>query len=209
MKRFIACGKIGAFNSLVALVERLNIMARIPYANIDQAAAEYKALLSKRPALNLYRMLPHAGPAAVGFLQLGGALLGQNELDSTLREIAVLRVGLLSKSQYEVHQHRQVARKVGLADHKVAALELGADISVLDERERFVLEFTDQVFHHVKADGTMFKRAQNFFSERQLSELVLTIGFYMMVCRFLENFEVDLETPESINWDHVNWRAET
>jgi len=175
-------------------------MARIPYFDMDQAPAEYKELLGERPALNLYRMLPHAGPAAVGFLKLGGALLRKNELDATLREIAVLRVGLLSQASYEVHQHRRVARQVGLADDKVAALEIGADISVLDERERFVLEFTDQLFHHVKADDAMFKRAQAFFPARQLSELVLTIGFYMMVSRFLENFEVDIEAPGSVDW---------
>lgn len=175
-------------------------MARIPYFDMDQAPAEYKELLGERPALNLYRMLPHAGPAAVGFLKLGGALLRKNELDARLREIAVLRVGLLSKASYEVHQHRRVARQVGLADDKVAALEPGADTSALDERERFVLAFTDQVFHHVKADDAMFRRAQDLFPPRQISELVLTIGFYMMVSRFLENFEVDIEAPGSVDW---------
>ena len=206
MKRFIKYGRMVSFIFRRAPA-RPHIMARIPYANIDEAPPEYKALLGERPALNLYRMLPHAGPAAVGFLKLGGALLGQNELESTLREIAVLRVGLLSKAAYEVHQHRQVARKVGLSDDKVAALELGADTSALDERERFVLQFTDQVFHHIKTDDAMFDRAKNIFSKRQLSELVLTIGFYMMVCRFLENFEIDIETPGSINWDNVSYGA--
>ncbi len=31
-----------------------------------------------------------------------------------------------------------------------------------------------------------------------MAELVLTVGFYMMVCRFLENFEVDIEAPGTI-----------
>ena len=173
-------------------------MARIPYFDMNEVPAEYKALLGERPPLNLYRMLPHAGPAAVGFLKLGGALLRQNELESTLREIAVLRVGLLSKASYEVHQHRRVARHVGLIDDKVAALELGADTAALDERERFVLAFTDQLFHEVKASDEMFARAQSYFTPRQISELVLTIGFYMMVSRFLENFEVDIEAPGTV-----------
>ena len=41
----------------------------------------------------------------------------------------------------------------------------------------------------------MFDEARRRFSPRALSELVLTVGFYMMVCRFLENFEVDIEPP--------------
>ena len=173
-------------------------MARIPYFDMQQIAPEYKALLGERPPLNLYRMLPHAGPAAVGFLKLGGALLRDNELDSRLREIAILRVGLLSDAGYEVYQHQRIARKVGLSDAKVAALQPGADTAALDERERFVLAFTDQLFHEVKAGDEMFAKAQAYFSPRELSELVLTVGFYMMVCRFLENFEVDIEPPGTV-----------
>lgn len=169
-------------------------MARIPYFDMAQAPDSYKELLGDRPPLNLYRMLPHAGPAASGFLRLGGALLRRNELDLQLREIAILRVGVLSGAGYEVHQHKRVARSVGLAPEKIAALtEPDGNSSVFDERERFVLAFTDQLFHHVKADDAMFAQAQSHFNARQLSELVLTIGFYMMVSRFLENFEVDIE----------------
>lgn len=168
-------------------------MARIPYFDLADASDAYKELIGSRPPLNLYRMLPHAGPAAEGFLHLGGALLRRSQLDAKLREIAILRVGLLSGAAYEVHQHRRVARQVGLADDKVAALEIGAGQEALDERERFVVAFTDQLVRHVKADDAMFAQAQSHFPPRELSELVLTIGFYMMVSRFLENFGVDIE----------------
>ena len=170
-------------------------MARIPYFDLAHAPASYTELLGSRPALNLYRMLPHAGKAAEGFLRLGGALLRDNELDSRLREIAILRVGLLSGARYEVHQHRKIARKVGLADVKVAALDPGADSSALDELELQVLRFTDAVFHDVKAPDAMFEAMRARLTTKALAELVLTIGFYMMVCRFLENFEVDIEPP--------------
>jgi hypothetical protein len=41
----------------------------------------------------------------------------------------------------------------------------------------------------------MFDAMRARLSTKALAELVLTIGFYMMVCRFLENFEVDIEPP--------------
>ncbi len=169
-------------------------MARIPYFDLNQAPEEYRKLLGERPPLNIYRMLPHAGPAAVGFLKLGGALLRHNALDSCLREIAILRVGMLSDAGYEVYQHKRVARQVGLAEAKIAALtEPGGDLGVFDEQERFVIAFTDQLVRHVKAPDDMFAEAQRRFPVRELSELVLTIGYYMMVSRFLENFGVDIE----------------
>ena len=169
-------------------------MARTAYFDLAQAPAAYTELLGDRPPLNLYRMLPHAGPAAVGFLKLGGALLRRSELDPQLREIAILRVGMISGATYEVHQHKRLASRAGLAPDKIAALtEAGSGLDVFDERERFVIDFTDQVVHHVKVNDRMFAQAQSHFSERQLAELVLTIGFYMMVSRFLENYEVDIE----------------
>ena len=169
-------------------------MARTAYFDLAQAPPAYTELLGDRPPLNLYRMLPHAGPAAVGFLKLGGALLRRGELDPRLREIAILRVGMLSGASYEVHQHKRLARKAGLADDKIAALtEPGGHLGALDECERFVVDFTDRLVHHVKADDAMFARALTLFGERQRAELVLTIGFYMMVSRFLENYEVDIE----------------
>jgi 4-carboxymuconolactone decarboxylase len=173
-------------------------MARIPYFDMAKAPASYTQLLGKRPPLNLYRMLPHAGPAAEGFLKLGGALLRENELDSQLREMVILRVGILSNAGYEVHQHKRIARKVGLAEAKIAALEQGADISVFNQLELLVLRFTDQLFHHVKASDEMFREMQQHFSPRQIAEIVLTVGFYMMVSRFLENFEVDIEPSGTI-----------
>ena len=173
-------------------------MARVPYFDMTTAPASYTELLGKRPPLNLYRMLPHAGPAAEGFLKLGGALLRENKLDAQLREIAILRVGMLSRAGYEVHQHKRVAEGVGLSDAKIAALEPGADTSALNEMEQRVLRFTDQLFHHVKAPDEMFAEMQQHFDSRELSELVLTVGFYMMVSRFLENFEVDIEPPGTI-----------
>ena len=174
-------------------------MARIPYFDMTQASEQYQALLASRNPLNLYRMLPHAGEAASsGFLALGSALLRHNELDAQLREIAILRVGILSNASYEVHQHKRVAKNVGMRDATIAALEVGADTSVLTPDEKLVLEFTDVVFREVKAPDALFNQVAERFGHRQTAELVLTIGFYMLVSRFLENFEVDIEPAGTI-----------
>ena len=173
-------------------------MARIPYFDMDEVPDSYADLLKSRNPLNLYRMLPHAATAAPGFLKMGGALLRENEIDSQLREIVILRVGMLSGASYEVHQHKRVARSVGLSEEKIAAIEQGADAPVFSELERLILRFTDTVVHQVKAPDELFNSVLEHLNHRQMAELVLTIGFYMMVSRFLENFEVDIEAPEAI-----------
>src|SRR5258706_3059822 len=101
-------------------------MPRIPYFDLNKAPPAIAELLSSRPPLNIYRMLPHAVAAAPGFLKLGGALLRESELDAKLRELAILRVGVLSGATYEVHQHKRVARSVGLSNDNIEAVPDGA-----------------------------------------------------------------------------------
>jgi len=167
-------------------------VARIPYADPAVLPPELQAMVAHRP-LNIFRMLPHAATAAPGFLALGNALLAQGELDAGLRELVIVRVGLLSHAAYEVHQHKQIARRVGVTEGKIAALDEGPEAGAFDEKEKAVLRFTDAVVREVKAPEALFAAVATHLSHRELCELLLTIGFYMMVSRFLENLEVDIE----------------
>jgi 4-carboxymuconolactone decarboxylase len=171
---------------------------RIPYVDTDQLPESIKAALSRRPPLNLYRMLPNAGtPATEGFLALGSALLREGELDPQLRELAILRVGHLSRASYEVHQHERVADRVGLPQEKIEATSAGADAPVFDDRERTVLRYVDTLVHSVKASDEEFAAVRAQLGDRGICELTLTIGFYMLVSRFLENLEVEIEGEEA------------
>jgi alkylhydroperoxidase family enzyme len=91
-----------------------------------------------------------------------------------------------------------VARSVGVPHDKVAALSQGPDAPVFDETERLILRFTDAVVRDVKAPDELFNAVLAKLDHRRMTELVITIGFYMMVSRFLENFEVDIEPPGTI-----------
>lgn len=167
-------------------------MARIPYVEIANLPPEMQAMVANRP-LNIFKMLPHAKTAAPGFLALGNALLTQGELDAGLRELVIVRVGLLSHATYEVHQHKQLARRVGVAEAKITALDEGPEAAAFDAKEAAVLRFTDTVVREVKAPEALFAAVATHLTHRELCELLLTIGFYMMVSRFLENLEVDIE----------------
>src|SRR5437879_398122 len=98
-------------------------MPRIPYYDVDQATGKHAEFLGKlKPHLNIYRMLANSEYGAKGFVRMGNALLHRCELDPALRELAILRVGRLSRAAYEVFQHERIAREVGVTDDKIAAL---------------------------------------------------------------------------------------
>lgn len=171
-------------------------MARLPLIEREQLPADLAHLVSSRPPLNLYRILPWSVPTARGFLTLGRAILGEMSLDPQLRELAILRVGALSHAAYEVHQHRRVAASVGLSADKIAAALQERDAHCLTAFERELLQFVDAVVWQVKAPRHLYDAVAPKLGAAGICELLHTIGFYMLVSRFLENLEVDIEDTE-------------
>nr|WP_314624004.1 carboxymuconolactone decarboxylase family protein [uncultured Noviherbaspirillum sp.] len=175
-------------------------MARIPYFDLSQASPQLADLIKDRLPLNIYRMVAHGGNTAVGFLSLGSAILTKSDIEPTLRELVILRVGALCGSSYEVFQHRRVASKAGVSAEKIEAVladpKRPVDGAPFSELEQKVLQFTDAVVNDVKAPAPLFDDVSSRLPHQQLVELMMTIGFYMLVSRLLENLEVDIEeTP--------------
>ena len=81
-------------------------MARIPYFDPEKAEGRAKEVYKKLPPLNIFRMLGHSGEMLDGFIKLGNQILMFSELDPVLREIAIVRTGVLRGSTYEVYQHK-------------------------------------------------------------------------------------------------------
>lgn len=129
------------------------------------------------------------------FAKLGGGLLQDGTLDPRLREAAILRVGNLARAGYEVEKHTMIARAVGLADAEIAALQVGADPSPLDDAMRAVVALSDELFQGIRASDTALDTMRRYLDDRQLVELVVTIGFYGLVCRVLETLGIDPEAP--------------
>ena len=174
-------------------------MPRIPYYDVDQATGKHAEFLGKlKPHLNIYRMLANSENGFKGFVRMGNALLHRCELDPTLRELAIIRVGRLSRAAYEVFQHERIAGEVGVEEGKIAALrDATVEAPAFSDNDKAVLRFTDDVVRNVRASDKNLKAVQAFLSAGALVELTLTIGYYMMVCRLLETTGVEGEEGQA------------
>ena len=89
---------------------------------------------------------------------MGNALLYRCELDPVLRELAILRVGRLSRAAYEVFQHERIAREAGVTDDKIAALrDATIEAPAFSDNEKAVLRFADDVVRNVRASDKTLK----------------------------------------------------
>lgn len=168
-------------------------MARIPYIDPAEAPEDIAELLGRLPPMNVFRMLAHAGPEFRKFISFSDALLRKSSVDKWLLELAILRVGHRSGAPYEINQHEALARAVGGPDDKIAAIGRWPDDSPFTPEEELVLAFTDDVIDNVRASDATFVPLQKKLTPQGLVELTMAIGFYMMVSRLLNTFDVDIE----------------
>ena len=174
-------------------------MPRIPYYEVDKATGKHAEFLAKLGThMNIYKMLANSESGVKGFTRMGNALLYRCELDPVLREIAIIRVGRLSRAAYEVFQHERIGREAGVAEDKIAALrDATPEAPAFSDHEKAVLRFTDEVVRNVKASDKALKAVEAFLTPGAIVELTLTIGYYMMVCRFLETTGVEGEEGQA------------
>jgi alkylhydroperoxidase family enzyme len=172
-------------------------LARLPYADIDRAGPELRESFARLAApLNIFRMMAHAEGCFKPLTRLGGAMLGKLALDARLRELALLRTVRLEGGTYEWVQHVPVARKLGVSEAQLAALEAGdIDAPCFDARDRTLLRFTTEVVERVGASPESLAALRAHLGEREVVELVLMIGFYMMLARLTETTGVELDAP--------------
>jgi alkylhydroperoxidase family enzyme len=162
-----------------------------PAATTGKVADAFENLPTK---LNIFRMMAHAETCMVPQMRLGGSILGRQDLSHQYREMLILLVAQLEGGAYEWKQHVPIAEGVGVSKEQISALEceeLRAD--VFDEREHALLAFGRQVIENVRVDDATFTTMREHFSEREVVEAILAIGFYMTMARLTEATETELD----------------
>lgn len=172
-------------------------MPRIPYPDLDKVSPEAREMLGRLPApANIFNMMAHAQTCVKPVMKLGGTLLGKLELDPKLRELCLLHAVKLEGGEYEWVQHVPIARDLGCTEAQIAALEEDDDeAGCFDAREKAALRFTREVVVDVRASEASLAEARRHLSEREIVELILMSGFYIMLARLTESLGVETEAP--------------
>ncbi len=168
-------------------------MPRLKPLEVPEAPPKAAEALGKMAQLNVFKVMAHGDGLLPAFSRLGGHLLSRTKLDPHLREIAIIRVGVLNKASYEVHQHMRIGRDLGMREELLAGIHEGPQAPGLTDIERQVIAITDDVVANVRASDATYDPLAKVLSSQEMVELVITIGFYMMVCRYLETFDVEIE----------------
>ncbi|MBT3369314.1 MAG: carboxymuconolactone decarboxylase family protein [Rhodospirillaceae bacterium] len=168
-------------------------MARIPYLDVDDLAEDDKELL-KRP-INLHRALVNSPGAARNFGHVGSYIRFGSKLDPRLRELAILQVGYLARSDYEYSHHIKIGRDFGVSDDDIRDMitETEGRNSGLPALDRAVLRAAREMTEEMKISDITFAKLESHLSSELLVDLTMVIAFYNAVVRMLGTLEIDVE----------------
>lgn len=172
-------------------------MALIPYPDLEKISPEAKDMLGRLPApANIFNMMAHAETCLKPVMKLGGTLLGKLELDARLRELCLLQAVKIAGGEYEWLQHVPIARDLGASAAQIDALEKGRDHDAsFDPTEQAALVFTRELVANGKASPAALAALRVHLSDREVVELILMAGFYVMLARLTETLGVENEAP--------------
>ena len=168
-------------------------MARLPYIDADQLPPEQRDLL-KRP-INLTRLLVNSPGMAKAFHGIGGYIRNKSTLDSRLRELAILQVGWMEKSEYEFTHHVKIGKEFGVTDEDIQGLFLETEgkPSKLEPLARAILKGAREMVRQLAMSEATFAEIKKQLSDEHMTDLVLTIAFYCAVVRVLATMKIDNE----------------
>jgi AhpD family alkylhydroperoxidase len=167
--------------------------AGLPLPTDDELAPEAAEILAALPPLNVFRAVAALPASLRPFLELGASLLSGESLTPAERELAILRVAHVTGAAYERQQHEQLAAAVGLDAAQIAVTASDDPAAGLDGDGALLCAATDEITRDVRLSDSTLARVRERWGDDGARELILTVGYYNMVSRYLESARVPLE----------------
>jgi len=111
---------------------------------------------------------------------LMGLLQPGRKLNPQLRELAILRTGIVGDSKFEYSQHMKVGRTVGLSENKLAAIKGWTTSDVFSPVERAVMAAADEILSRNLVEDATFAALRKHLSDPEILELFVVIGLWRM-----------------------------
>ena len=171
---------------------------RIPLPVDNDLSPEIREILSNIPPVNAFRMMAHAPASFQSFIQLTVSIVMSSVFDPRKREIAILRVAQMTRSQYEWTSHVVIAKMLGVTDDEIAKIASGGAVTELDEEGNLLCRVADEISRDVRLSDDALTQVLARYGVRQAMELILCCSFYNMMSRLLESTRVELEASNPL-----------
>lgn len=158
-----------------------------------------KSLLEyyRRPSGKIYNIFTtqarHPG-VMEKWREFSGYILNQSTLPARDREMLILRIGWLCRSEYEFGQHTRIGQQAGLTPEEILNITRGPDAPQWSAFDAALLRAVDELHADAFISDATWNALSGHYNEKQMIDLVMTVGNYNLVSMFLNTCGVQLDS---------------
>ncbi|NBE98924.1 carboxymuconolactone decarboxylase family protein [Nonomuraea sp. KC401] len=169
-------------------------MTRLPYPDLAQSPPGVRAIIESMPRrLGVVHIYAHASDSFESWFAFNRAVLYDSSLHPSVAELGICVATWHCSPDYEYVYHRMSARDAGLSPRQLDAIENGDYGSeAFTPAQTAVLRFAAEVVHDVKASDATLATVRRHLTDRQVVELIMCIGQYMLNSRIAANAGVSV-----------------
>jgi alkylhydroperoxidase family enzyme len=210
----------GTVNSLEVEIEP-ELEARLPYGVPYTTAAEWTnaRLIGKAPRLppierdawspgirrlldpdgsgnrvaNVYRTYVHSLDMDILRRGVSEHIRNDSTLSDWHREVLLIRIGVLCRSEYEWAAHSRIGRRIGMGDEDLDRIVAGPEHPNDDPAELALLRATDELYRDDRVSAETWAALEDEFDTRELLDILTAIGGYRMFSMAINTFGVQLD----------------
>lgn len=150
----------------------------------------------RAPQFHLFNALSRHSALFWAWLPFSGVLLYWGRLSRFEAELVILRVGHLRDCEYELQQHRRLARSRGVDAGLQAKVFEGPDAEGLTDRQRVLLHATDEFVLSREVSGETWAALSTYLNQRQLIEFCFLAGQYDTLAATMNTLKLPLDFPD-------------
>jgi alkylhydroperoxidase family enzyme len=140
-----------------------------------------------------FGLLLHHPALAKAFFTFNNHVAVASSVSKRVRELLILRISWLRRSEYEFAQHLVVGRNAGLTDAELERVQLGPDAPGWDPIDADLVRAVDELHLDARIQDETWSRLSAHFSATQLMDIVLAVGCYEVLAMVFKTFGAQLE----------------
>ncbi|NGY03986.1 carboxymuconolactone decarboxylase family protein [Solimonas terrae] len=143
--------------------------------------------------VNVLGTLAHYPALAKAFCTFNAHVAGASTLTVRDREIVILRLSWLRRSEYEYGQHLILGRRAGLDDDELRRLEQGPDAAGWSPEDADLVRAVDELHALSRITRETWARLAQRYDQSQMLDLLFLVGCYDALALAINSLETPAE----------------
>ncbi len=143
--------------------------------------------------LNIFATIARHPKMMQGWLPFIFYVLRESTLPPRDREILILRISWLCRSEYQFGQHTLLGKSAGLTSEEISRITEGPNAPGWDPFEATLLRAAEELHSDAFITEATWDALAKRYDEKQLMDLIMTVGQYNMVSMVLNTLGVQLD----------------